>query len=161
MLEHGVDDRGVFVQHYGTTALDASLLTIPLVGFLPPDDERVANTVTAIQDELTHDGFVLRYGEGSRGEVDGVAGPEGVFLPCTFWLADNLVLQGRIDEGQAIYDRLTGLANDLGLLGEEYDVARGRLVGNFPQAFTHVALVNTAHNLRSRRGPAQRRGEAT
>jgi GH15 family glucan-1,4-alpha-glucosidase len=119
----------------------------------------MVGTVEAIQRELTVDGFVLRYGHESRGEVDGVRGGEGVFLPCSFWLADNLVLQGRHDEGQALYDRLCSLANDVGLLSEEYDPSAQRLVGNFPQAFTHVALVNTAHNLASAHGPARERAQ--
>ncbi len=152
-------ERGTFSQSYGRPELDASLLLIPLVGFLPASDPRVLGTVAAIQRELCEDGFVRRYAGQSLGEVDGLPGVEGVFLPCTFWLADNLILQGRHAEGRALFERLTGLANDVGLLAEEYDTARGRLVGNFPQAFTHVALVNTAHNLGEGSGPARRRGE--
>ena len=149
--------QGSFVQSFGRPELDASLLMVPLVGFLPATDERVTGTVAAIQRRLCPDGFVLRYAGNSNGEIDGLPGGEGAFLPCTFWLADNLVLQGRRAEGQALFDRLAGLANDVGLLSEEYDPVGRRLVGNFPQAFTHVALVNTAHNLASSSGPAHAR----
>jgi GH15 family glucan-1,4-alpha-glucosidase len=147
VLAHGVDHRGVFVQSYGSDELDAALLMIPLVGFLPATDERVVRTVAAIEAELTVDGLVRRYGAGALGEVDGLPGDEGLFLPCTFWLADNLALQGRHDEAAALFGRLLDVRNDLGLLAEEYDAATGELLGNFPQAFSHVALVNTAHNL--------------
>src|SRR5579875_272279 len=136
---------GAFTQYYGSTELDASLLMMPLVGFLPPDDERVVATVEAIQRQLTEDGFVLRYQ--NRSGVDGLSGREGAFLPCTFWLADCLALMGRVDEARSVFERLVGLANPLGLLSEEYDTGRRRLVGNFPQAFTHVGLINTARNL--------------
>jgi GH15 family glucan-1,4-alpha-glucosidase len=134
---------------------------VPLVGFLPATDERVVGTVRAVEERLCNDGFVLRYAGSSLGEVDGLPGGEGAFLPCSFWLADNLVLQGRVAEGRALFDRLAGLANDVGLLAEEYDPVAGRLVGNFPQAFTHVALVNTAHNLGlgAAAGPAHARAE--
>jgi GH15 family glucan-1,4-alpha-glucosidase len=150
-------DRGAFVQAYGSKQLDASLLMMPLVGFLPAEDERVRNTVAAIQRELTVDGFVLRY---SSGEVeDGLPPGEGVFLPCSFWLADNLALLGRLDEARALFERLVGLSNDVGLLSEEYDPTAKRFLGNFPQAFTHVALVNTACNLaETETSPARRRG---
>jgi GH15 family glucan-1,4-alpha-glucosidase len=151
VLEHGVDDRGVFVQRYGSPELDASLLMVPLVGFLPPDDERVRNTVTAIEQGLTEGGFVYRYRTlGSEG-IDGLAGAEGVFLMCSFWLADNYALLGRHDEAVAMYERLVGLRNDVGLLSEEYDPAGKRMLGNFPQAFSHVALVNTAGNVTASR----------
>ena len=132
---------------------------IPLVGFLPAADERVRGTVAAIERHLRADGFVRRYAGDSLGEVDGLPGGEGAFLPCTFWLADNLILQGRLEEARSLFDRLAGLANDVGLLAEEYDPVRKRLVGNFPQAFTHVAMINTAHNLASAAGPARARGE--
>jgi GH15 family glucan-1,4-alpha-glucosidase len=152
--------QGSFTQSFGRPDLDASLLMIALVGFLPPTDERVTGTVAAIEERLCADGFVLRYAADSRGEVDGLPGGEGAFLPCTFWLADNLILQGRRAEGAALFDRLCDLSNDVGLLAEEYDPAAGRLLGNFPQAFTHVALVNTAHNLSSTAGgPARARSE--
>ncbi len=153
-------ERGTFTQSYGRPELDASLLMIPLVGFLPATDPRMVGTVEAIERELCDDGFVRRYAGGSLGEVDGLPGSEGVFLPCSFWLADNMLLQGRTGEGRALFDRLAGLANDVGLLAEEYDPARRRLLGNFPQAFTHVALVNTAHNLGTGPSPARERGEA-
>lgn len=145
-------DRNTFTQSYDDPRLDASLLMIPLVGFLPPSDPRVAGTVDAVQRELCHDGFVLRYRTDSDGEVDGLPPGEGAFLPCTFWLADNLMLLGRRDEGRALFDKLAGLANDVGLLAEEYDPVAGRLLGNFPQAFSHVSLVNGARNLSERGG---------
>ncbi len=148
-------DRGAFVQAYGSAHLDASLLMIPLVGFLPATDERVRNTVAAIQRELTTDGFVLRYA--SDDVADGLPAGEGVFLPCSFWLADNLALMGRDQEARALFERLVGLTNDVGLLSEEYDPKAKRFLGNFPQAFTHVALVNTASNLSGSAGPARRR----
>jgi GH15 family glucan-1,4-alpha-glucosidase len=147
--------RNAFVQAYGAADLDASLLMIPLVGFLPPHDPRVIGTVTAVERELTDHGFVRRYV--SR-DVDGLPPGEGAFLPCTFWLADNLALQGRHAEARAIFARLLALRNDVGLLSEEYDVGARRLCGNFPQAFTHVSLVNSARNLsRLRGGPAEHR----
>jgi GH15 family glucan-1,4-alpha-glucosidase len=147
VLREGFDaERNTFVQAYGSQALDAALLMIPLVGFLAPDDPRVAGTVDAIQRELVEDGFVLRY-DTSETE-DGLPGREGAFLPCTFWLADCLALLGRHDEARALFERLLALRNDVGLLSEEYDTRAGRLVGNFPQAFTHVGLVNTAAKLR-------------
>lgn len=138
-------DVGAFTQSYGSTALDASVLMIPLVGFLPATDRRVVNTVEAIERDLTVDGFVLRYAtdDGS----DGLPGDEGAFLACSFWLVDNLALIGRRDEAQALFERLCALANDVGLLAEEYDPRYGRQVGNFPQAFTHISLVNSAWNL--------------
>ena len=151
------DARGAFTQAYDREELDASLLTIPLVGFLPASDPRVIATVNAIERELSFAGLVRRYGNASLGEVDGLAGDEGAFLPCSFWLADNYVLQGRVDEARQLFARLTGLANDVGLLSEEYDPVAERLVGNFPQAFTHVAVVNTAHNLTGPRHPAEDR----
>jgi GH15 family glucan-1,4-alpha-glucosidase len=140
-------DRNTFVQSYGSSNLDAALLMMPLVGFLPADDERMQGTVAAIQKELTTDGFVARYTTDEK--VDGLPPGEGVFLPCTFWLADNLALMGRVDEARALFDRLVGLANDVGLLAEEYDPVAKRQLGNFPQAFTHVSLVNSAGNLSS------------
>jgi GH15 family glucan-1,4-alpha-glucosidase len=157
VLEKGYDsERRTFTQSYGSRELDASLLMIPLVGFLPPDDERVIGTVEAIQRELVQDGFVLRYPTGETD--DGLPPGEGAFLACTFWLADNLALIGRMDEARELFERLLSLRNDLGLLAEEYDPDAGRLVGNFPQAFSHVGLVNTAHNLsETARGVAERR----
>ncbi len=138
---------GAFTQYYGSDALDASLLMIPLVGFLPPTDERVRSTVEAVERGLTEDGFVLRYRTEDAGAVDGLTGHEGAFLACSFWMADCLFLIGRFDDAHAMFDRLIGLRNDLGLLAEEYDVRAGRQVGNFPQAFSHVSLVNAAYNL--------------
>ena len=138
---------GAFTQYYGSDALDASLLMIPLVGFLPATDERVCSTVEAVERGLTEDGFVLRYRTQDSGGVDGLHGHEGAFLACSFWMADCLYLIGRYDDAHAMLDRLIGLRNDLGLLAEEYDVRGGRQVGNFPQAFSHVSLVNAAFNL--------------
>ena len=149
VCEKGYDDvRNTFVQSYGSPLLDASLLMIPLVGFLPATDARVAGTVDAIQRELSHDGLLLRYREGSG--VDVLPPGEGAFLPCSFWLADNLALLGRHDEARTLFERLLGVCNDLGLIAEEFDPTLGRLLGNFPQALTHVALVNTAYNLSER-----------
>jgi GH15 family glucan-1,4-alpha-glucosidase len=138
--------------------LDASLLMMPLVGFLPASDPRVLGTVAAIQKELVADGLVLRYHTGRTD--DGLPPGEGAFLACTFWLADNLALQGRMDEARALFERLLALRNDVGLLAEEYDPRTGRMLGNFPQAFSHVALVNTAYNLSAHDKPAEQRGEA-
>ena len=145
-----------FTQSYESKSLDASLLVIPLVGFLPASDERVQGTVDAIQRTLMRDGFVLRYLT-DESSVDGLPPGEGVFLPCSFWLVDCLELLGRHDEGHALFERLLGLANDLGLLSEEYDPVERRLLGNFPQAFTHLALVNSAFNLAHHRSPGERR----
>jgi GH15 family glucan-1,4-alpha-glucosidase len=145
VLAKGVNAEGVFVQSYGSNALDASLLMVPIVGFLPPSDERVVRTVEAIQRELTVDGFVLRYRPEETN--DGLPGEEGVFLMCSFWLADNLALLGRLDEARALFERLLSLRNDVGLLAEEYDPTTKRMLGNFPQAFSHVALVTTATTL--------------
>jgi GH15 family glucan-1,4-alpha-glucosidase len=149
--------RNAFVQYYGSEELDASLLQIAITGFLPPEDPRVKGTVDAIQRGLTADGFVLRYRTAEL--VDGLPPGEGVFLACSFWLADNLCLQGRWDEARALFERLVGLTNDVGLLAEEYDPVAKRFLGNFPQAFSHVALVNTAMNLGSREKPAEQRAE--
>jgi GH15 family glucan-1,4-alpha-glucosidase len=149
--------RGVFVQYYGSDRLDASLLMIPLVGFLPPTDARVRGTVEAIERDLVVDGFVHRYAPAGAEHVDGLPAGEGAFLPCTFWLVDNLVVLGRIAEARTLFGRLLGLCNDVGLLSEEYDPAHERLVGNFPQAFTHVTLVNSARNLSRHGGPAEHR----
>jgi len=117
---------------------------MPLVGFLPADDERMVSTVAAIERELLRDGFVLRYVPRDDGAVDGLSGDEGVFLPCSFWLASVLALQGRREDAERLYGRLLALRNDLGLIAEEYDPVAGRLLGNFPQAFTHLELINTA-----------------
>jgi GH15 family glucan-1,4-alpha-glucosidase len=148
VCEKGYDaKRNTFTQYYGSTELDASILMMPLVGFLPPRDSRVVGTVEAIQRELTHDGFVLRYDSVNSEHVDGLTGREGAFLACSFWMADDLHLIGRHDEASELFDRLLGLRNDLGLLAEEYDPIAKRQVGNFPQAFSHVSLVNTAASL--------------
>lgn len=144
-----------FVQSFGGSELDASLLLLPLVGFLPPDDERIRGTVAAVERELLDDGFVRRYR--SREDVDGMPAGEGAFLPCSFWLADNYALRGESDKARRLLDRLVGLANDVGLLPEEYDPATRRFLGNFPQAFTHVALVNSARNLGRRLRPGEHR----
>ncbi|HET7752422.1 MAG TPA: glycoside hydrolase family 15 protein [Anaeromyxobacteraceae bacterium] len=148
-------DRGAFVQAYGSRELDASLLMIPMVGFLPPDDPRVRGTVEAIQRELCEGGLVLRYR--SESTMDGLPPGEGAFLPCTFWLADCLALMGRVAEARALVKKLLALRNDVGLLSEEYDVHSRRLVGNFPQAFSHVALVNAVRNVSRPGGPAEAR----
>jgi GH15 family glucan-1,4-alpha-glucosidase len=153
-IHREVCDRGFdpelnsFTQSYGSKQLDASLLVIPLVGFLPPDDPRMVGTVAAIEQELYRDGFVYRYSHDEDAEnVDGLPPGEGAFLPCTFWLADNFALQGRTGEAEDLFRRLLDLRSELGLLAEEWDPATRRQLGNFPQAFTHVALVNTAFNL--------------
>jgi GH15 family glucan-1,4-alpha-glucosidase len=138
---------GAFTQYYGSDALDASLLMIPLVGFLPATDNRVRSTIEAIERDLTDDGFVLRYHAAASHDVDGLSGREGAFLACSFWMADCLHLLGRHDDAVALFERLIGLINDVGLLAEEYDPVAKRQVGNFPQAFSHVSLVNSAYNL--------------
>jgi GH15 family glucan-1,4-alpha-glucosidase len=147
-------ERDTFVQFYGADHLDASLLLIPLVGFLPAGDPRVKGTVAAIQRELMVDGLVHRYPPEGSQSVDGLPPGEGAFLACTFWLADNLALMGRREEALTIFERLLTLRNDVGLLAEEFDPASGRQLGNFPQAFSHVALVNTANYLSESPMPA-------
>jgi GH15 family glucan-1,4-alpha-glucosidase len=147
VCEKGYDPRRrTFTQYYGSRELDASLLLIPRVGFLPPDDPRVIGTVDAIREDLGHGGFVRRYDTDAVG-VDGMPGGEGAFLACSFWLADALHLTGRTKEARALFERLLDLANDVGLLSEEYDPELGRQLGNYPQAFSHIALVNTAVTL--------------
>jgi len=143
VCERGYDrERRTFIQYYGSRELDASVLTIPLVGFLAGTDERVTGTIDAVSRELGHDGFVSRY---STAETDdGLPGDEGQFLACSFWLVSALALNGRVEEARALFDRLLGLRNDLGLLSEEYDVKRQRQVGNFPQAFSHLGLIDAA-----------------
>lgn len=157
VCEKGFDPkRNTFTQAYGSEGLDASVLMIPLVGFLPPEDPRIAGTVEAIRKELMHDGFVARYD--TKVTEDGLPPGEGTFLPCTFWFADNLALLGRTDEATEVFERLLGLCNDVGLLSEEYDVKAKRLVGNFPQAFAHIGLISTALNLaRPHHCPASQR----
>ncbi|MET9114911.1 glycoside hydrolase family 15 protein [Streptomyces longwoodensis] len=147
VCEKGYDpERNTFTQSYGSRDLDASLLLIPRVGFLPPDDPRVVGTVDAIRDELGHGGLVRRYTTDGA-TVDGLPGDEGTFLVCSFWLADALHMTGRTKEARELFERLAGLANDVGLLSEEYDPVAGRHLGNFPQAFSHIGLVNTALTL--------------
>ncbi len=157
VCREGFDDElGSFVQYYGAKELDAAVLMIPLVGFLPAGDPRMIGTVRAIRERLMQDGFVLRYDTGSR--VDGLAGHEGAFLPCTCWLADCLSLQGEEAAARELLERVLSVRNDVGLLSEEYDTLRQRLTGNFPQAFSHVSLIGTARNLsRGQEGPAERR----
>jgi GH15 family glucan-1,4-alpha-glucosidase len=158
ILEHGWSDKlKSFVQHFEGDALDASLLLVPVVGFLPPDDPRVISTVEAIQRDLVEDGLVLRYRPEET--ADGLRGHEGTFLVCSFWLADALCMIGRLDEASALFERLLSLRNDLGLLAEEYDPRAGRQLGNFPQAFSHVGVANTAGNLISARGAAEQRAD--
>jgi GH15 family glucan-1,4-alpha-glucosidase len=143
VCERGYDrERRTFTQYYGSRELDASVLNIPLVGFLPGDDERVGGTIDAVWRELGRDGFVSRYSTAITD--DGLPGDEGQFLACSFWLVNALARNGRVDEARALFERLTGLANDLGLLAEEYDVARRRQIGNFPQAFSHLTLILAA-----------------
>jgi GH15 family glucan-1,4-alpha-glucosidase len=146
VCQRGYDpDLGTFVLHYGARTTDAALLSIPLVGFLPADDERVRGTIAAVERELSVDGLVRRYVPDE--DVEGVRGNEGAFLLCSFWLADAYALSGRRDDAQRLFDRLCALANDLGLLAEQYDPVAGRQLGNFPQAFSHVGLVTPAPNL--------------
>ena len=156
VCEQGYDaERRTFTQYYGSKELDASVLNIPIVGFLPGDDERVTGTIDAVQRELGRDGFVSRY---STAETDdGLPGDEGQFLACSFWLVNALARNGRLEEARALFERLIGLSNDLGLLAEEYDVARRRQVGNFPQAFSHLTLILAARaiaNAAEREAPA-------
>lgn len=158
ICRHGfAPDRNTFVQAYGSKELDASLLLIPLVGFLPPTDPRVIGTVEAIQRELTNDGFVLRYR--TKSGTDALPSGEGAFLACSFWLTDNLALMGRYEEAQQLFERLLAIRNDVGLLAEEYDSRTRRQLGNFPQAFSHVGLINAAHNLALEQGPAKHRSK--
>jgi GH15 family glucan-1,4-alpha-glucosidase len=158
VCSNGYDaSQNCFVQAYGSKSLDASLLLIPLVGFLPHDDMRIDGTIAAIKDQLMIDGFVRRHLPEQAN--DGLPQDEGVFLACSFWLADNLILQGKGEEAQSLFERLLSLANDLGLLAEEYDPVAKRQIGNFPQAFTHVALINTALNLTRSANPAAKRSK--
>jgi GH15 family glucan-1,4-alpha-glucosidase len=150
-------ERNSFVQHYGGNVLDASQLLVPQVGFLPGNDPRVTSTISAIENELVSNGFVRRY---PTDQVDdGVGSSEGAFIACSFWLADAYVMQGRFDAAESLFDQLLTIRNDLGLLAEEYDPIRRRLVGNFPQGFSHIGLINTAFNLVDARGPAHQRSQ--
>jgi GH15 family glucan-1,4-alpha-glucosidase len=139
-------DRTTFTQHYDTTEVDASLLMLPLVGFVAGDDPRMLGTIAAVEHDLMRDGLLLRYR--TQTGVDGLAGDEHPFLACSFWLVSAYALAGRLDDARELFDRLCGLANDVGLLSEEYDGDHHRMVGNFPQAFSHLALVQAAFNLR-------------
>ena len=145
-----------FTQYYGSTSTDASLLMIPLVGFLPPGDPRVRGTVAVVERDLLENGFVRRYLQADS-SVDGLPPGEGAFLPCTYWLADNYCLAGRTEEATNLFERLLACGNDLGLFAEEFDPETGAMLGNFPQAFSHVSLVNTAHNLVGVTAPARHR----
>ena len=146
ILSKGFDaKRGTFTQHYDTTEVDASLLLIPLVGFLPPDDPRVLGTVAAVEEDLMRDGFLLRYR--TQSGVDGLAGDEHPFLACSWWLVSAYSVCGQVTKARELMDRLTGLFNDVGLISEEYDPANRRMVGNFPQAFSHLAFIGAAHAL--------------
>jgi GH15 family glucan-1,4-alpha-glucosidase len=152
---HGTDKTGsFFVQYYGANEVDASLLLLAIVGFLPPDDPRIGNTVRQIEKQLIKNGLVIRYNTAKR--VDGLSGTEGAFLACSFWLVDNLVLLGRLEDGEKLFAKLVGLVNDVGLLSEEYDAVGKRMLGNFPQAFSHVALVNSAIGLARARAQADK-----
>jgi GH15 family glucan-1,4-alpha-glucosidase len=155
VCEHGFDRaQNSFVESYGSQLLDASILLLPAVGFLPASDARVLETLAAIEKNMMRDGFVLRH---DPREVSDEKPPiEGAFLACSLWLADAYVLAGEIDKAQALFDRVAGVANDLGLLAEEYDSGAGRQTGNFPQALTHIALINTAHNLSDAKKPVEK-----
>jgi GH15 family glucan-1,4-alpha-glucosidase len=156
VLRHGYNEkRRAFVQSYGSEHLDASVLMMPMVGFIKASDPRMESTVAAIERELMRDGLLLRYE--TKHQVDGLAPGEGAFLACTFWYADNLAMMGRREEARATFERLLSLRNDVGLLSEEYDPTSKRMLGNFPQAFSHVAVINTAHNLALVKGPAAHR----
>jgi GH15 family glucan-1,4-alpha-glucosidase len=161
VCERGFDhDLNSFVQAYGSKRVDASLLLIPLVGFLPATDPRIQGTLRAIEDKLLIDGeFVLRYEGENPG--DGLPEGEGAFMACSFWLVDNYILQGRCAEAQALFNRLLSRCNDVGLLAEEFDPLTGRMLGNFPQAYSHVGLINCALNLTRQVGPAEDRAEST
>jgi GH15 family glucan-1,4-alpha-glucosidase len=146
---------GSFVQAYGSKELDASLLLLPTMGFLPVSDSRIRGTIRAIESQLLVDGFVHRYNTATSD--DGLPAGEGAFLACSFWLADAYVLLGRIADARRLFERVVAVRNDVGLLAEEYDTCAKRMVGNFPQAFSHVALINTAHNLTHATKPAEQR----
>jgi GH15 family glucan-1,4-alpha-glucosidase len=155
ICEKGFDPRqNAFVESYGSQLLDGSILLLPAVGFLPPSDTRVRGTIAAIENHMMQRGFVLRHDP--RESVDGKQPMEGAFLACTLWLADAYVLMGEIAKAQVLFDRVVAVANDLGLLAEEFDPSAGRQTGNFPQALTHIALINTAHNLSHAKKPVEK-----
>jgi GH15 family glucan-1,4-alpha-glucosidase len=159
VCERGYDaERQSFMQAYGSSQLDASLLLISSLGFLPAHDARVQGTLRAIEANLLRDGFVMRYDTATT--EDGLPPGEGVFLACSFWLADAYALCGRMAEARSLFERLLGVANDLGLFAEEYDTHEQRLVGNFPQAFSHLSLISTAFNLAAAQKPAEQRSQA-
>jgi GH15 family glucan-1,4-alpha-glucosidase len=146
VLERGYDERrGSFVQHDETDEVDAALLVLPLIGFVEGDDPRMLGTIAAIEEDLLRDGLLLRYR--TQSGVDGVAGDEHPFLACSFWLVSAYAAAGRRDDAHRLFDRLVGLVNDVGLLAEEYDPVHRRMAGNFPQAFSHLALVQAAFQL--------------
>jgi GH15 family glucan-1,4-alpha-glucosidase len=157
VCERGFDrELGTFVQAYGSKRLDGSLLLLPIVGFLPATDPRIQATLQAIEQKLlVNDEFVLRY-ESAEG-VDGLPGGEGAFLVCSFWLIDNYILQGRYPDARRLFDRLVSRCNDVGLLAEEFDPFNGRMLGNFPQAYSHVGVINCALNLSRKIGPTEQR----
>ena len=156
VCEQGLDSSGsFFVQAYGSHEMDASLLQIALTGFLPADDPRFLRTLEQIEQRLLKNGLLMRYDSDSAG--DGLTPGEGTFLVCSFWLADVYILLGRMAQAQALYERLTGLCNDVGLLAEQYDPACQRMLGNYPQAFSHIGIINTALNLQQARCPARDR----
>jgi GH15 family glucan-1,4-alpha-glucosidase len=149
VLTRGFDEgRNTFTQHYDTTEVDASLLVLPSIGFIDGDDPRMLGTIEAIEQDLLRDGLLLRYR--TETGVDGLSGHEHPFLACSFWLVSAYAAAGRIDDAHAQFDRMVGLVNDVGLLSEEYDPAAGRMVGNFPQAFSHLTLVQAAYSLAGR-----------
>jgi GH15 family glucan-1,4-alpha-glucosidase len=155
VCEKGFDrEQNAFVESYGSQLLDASILMLPAVGFLPTSDPRVRGTIEAIEKYMMRDGFVLRHDPREMSEERQPI--EGAFLACTLWLADAHVLSGEIAKAQALFDRVVGIANDLGLLAEEFDSGEGRQTGNFPQALTHIALINTAHNLSDAKKPVEK-----
>ncbi len=158
VCEHGYDkELGTFTQAYGSKKLDANLLLLPCVGFLPVSDPRIARTIAAVERRLLVDGFVMRYS--TQDVADALPPGEGAFLACSFWLVDAYLLQDRYDEAETLFQRLVGLCNDVGLLSEEYDPRAKRLVGNFPQAFSHLALINSAYNLTRNRKPLHQRAQ--
>lgn len=151
------DDVGAFTQYYGSTTLDASVLLLPLVGFIPATDPKMASTLDAIERELTSDGLVLRYSGEGDDNVDGLPPGEGYFLACSFWYIDNLIMAGQTDKAEKHFRRIITMANDLGLFSEEFDATNGTMLGNFPQAFSHVGLINTVRNLTHRKSPIEHR----